>query len=209
MDSAKNLGIILDVLSFEAQINKVVKGCFVTLKRLHQVKGFLSKEYLQQLSSSLILSPIDYCNSLYYGVNSALMQKLQHVQNCAEKLVLKQRIPAGGMDRALKNLHWLEVKFRCIYKLLLIVHNCVHDRAPAEIISLVVHYADSSRTMNLRESKCSNKYGVRALSHVGPKMWNLLPPYVRDVSVTLDFKKALKSFLMTKGDEYCGWLARK
>ena len=209
VDSAKNLGIILDnVLSFESQINKVVKVCFATLKKLHQVKGFLSNEHLQQLVSSLIFSHMDYCNSLYYGVNSSLMQKLQHIQNCAAKLVMKQRIPVGGMDGVLMNLHWLKVKFRCIYKLLLIVHNCLHDRAPNEIISLL-HYADSSRTMNLQETKSSNKYGVKSFSHVGPKMWNLLPRTVRDVPDTLKFKKALKTFLMTRGDEYCRWLARE
>ena len=48
VDSAKNLGIILDnTLSFESQINKVVKVCFATLKKLHQVKGFLSEEQLK------------------------------------------------------------------------------------------------------------------------------------------------------------------
>ena len=121
VDSAKNLGIILDnILSFESQINNLVKVCFITLKKLHQVKGYLSKEHLQQLVSSLILSPIDYCNSLYYGVLSSSMKKLQHVQNCAARLVMKQRIPVGGMDRALENLHWLKVRF-CIFKLLVIV----------------------------------------------------------------------------------------
>ena len=106
------------------------------------------------------------------------------------------------------NLHWLKVKFCGIFKLLLIVHNCVHDHAPSEIVSLL-QYADSGRTMNLRETKSSNKYGVRAFSHIGPKMWNLLPRTVRDVADTLDFKKALKSFLMTRGDDYCCWLSRK
>ena len=107
------------------------------------------------------------------------------------------------------NLHWLKVRFRCIYKLLLIVHNCLHDRAPTEIVSLVCRYAESSRTMNLIETRCRNKFGVRAFSHVGPKMWNLLPKPIRDVDDILDFKKALKTFLMTRGDEFCGWLGRK
>ena len=136
------------------------------------------------------------------------MQTLQHIQNCAAKLVMKQRIPAGGMEGVFMNLHWLKVKFRCIYKLLLIVHNCIHDRAPNEIIALL-QYTDSSRTMNPRETMCSNKYGLKAFSHVGPKMWNLLPRTVRDVPDTLNFKKALKPFLMIRGEEYCHWLARK
>ena len=209
VDSAKNLGVILDsVLSFENQINKVVKACFATIKKLSQVKGFLSTEHLQQLVSSLIFSLLDYCNSLYYGVNSTLMQKLQHVQNCAARLVMKRRIPVGGMDEVLMDLHWLKVKFRCIYKILLIVHNCLHGNAPNEIMSLL-QYADSSRTMNLRETKTTNKYGDKSFSHVGGKLWNLLPRKIREVHNTLDFKKAVKTFLMSKGEEYCAWISRK
>ena len=209
VDSAKNLGIILDnILSFESQINKVVKVCFATLKKLHQIKCYLSKDELQELVCSLIFSQMDYCNSLYMGVNSTLMQKLQNVQNCAAKLIMKRIIPAGEMDKIISDFHWLKVKFRCIYKLLLIVHNCIHNRAPNEIMSLL-QYADSDRTMNLREVRSSSKYGGKAFSRVGPKMWNLLPRTVRDVVDALEIKKALKSFLMTRGDEYCHWLTRK
>ena len=67
--SAKNLGVILDdELSFECQINKVVKGCYATIKKLSQVKGFLTHEELKQLVSADIFSQIDYCNALYYGI---------------------------------------------------------------------------------------------------------------------------------------------
>ena len=69
VDSAKNLGVILDnVLSFENQINKVVKSSFTTLKQLHQVKGYFSTDDLKQLVSSSILSNIDYGNSLNTSV---------------------------------------------------------------------------------------------------------------------------------------------
>ena len=63
---------------------------------------------------------------------------------------MKQRIPVGGMDRALVNLHWLKVRFRCIFKLLVIVFNCLHDTAPVEIMSLL-QYGDSIRFKNQRE----------------------------------------------------------
>ena len=82
--SAKNLGVILDdELSFECQINKVVKGCYATIKKLSQVKGFLTHEELKQLVSADIFSQIDYCNALYYGINANFIVKLQRVQNCA------------------------------------------------------------------------------------------------------------------------------
>ena len=206
---AKNLGVILDnILSFEQHINKVVKSSYAVIKKLTQIKGFLSQEQLQQLVSSDVFSHLDYCNSLFYGINSNLIKKLQRVQNCAARLVLKRKITLGNMDKEIMSLHWLKLKYRGIYKILLIVHNCLHDNAPNETIAML-QYAESSRTMNLRETEYANKYGARAFSHVAPKLWNLLPLDIRNVHETVDFKKALKSFLMVRGEEFCGWSNRR
>ena len=151
---------------------------------------------------------LDYCNSLYYGINSSLIKKMQHVQNCAARLVSKKKIASGGLDKVMNDFHWLKVKYRPIYKVLLIVHNCLLGKAPEEIQQMI-HYGDSSRTMNLQETKFHNKYGCRAFSHVGPKLWNLLPRDVRDVVDTNNFKKSLKSFLMLRGEEFCTWANRQ
>ena len=49
-----------------------------------------------------------------------------------------------------------------------------------------------------------SSYGDRAFSHVAPKLWNLLPNEIKVEDVE-DYKKKLKSFLMTRGDEYIRW----
>ena len=207
--SAKNLGVILDnELSFECQINKVVKGCYAVIKKLFQIKGFLSEQELRQLVSSDIFSQMDYCNALYYGINANLISKLQRVQNCAARLVSKATIPTANMDNVLMDLHWLKVKFRNIYKILLITHNCLNQNAPEEIMSML-EYGVSVRTMKLQETKFSNRYGSRAFSHTAPKLWNLLPKNIRDEKVTNKFKTLLKSFLMIRGEEYLIWVNRR
>ena len=209
VESAKNLGIILDsVLSFSDQVNNVVKSCFAIIRKLSQIKGFLTEEHLQQLVSSDIFSTLDYCNALYFGMSSKLMRKLQHVQNCAARLVMKRRIPRGSLDSVIMNLHWLKVKYRNLYKILLIVHNCLLQKAPQEIMAMI-QLGDSNRTLHLREKRSLTKYGDRAFSHIGPKLWNLLPLHVRQKTETDDFKKALKSFLMLRGEEYYSWISTR
>ena len=202
VDSAKNLGVILDnELSFEQQISRVVKACFATLKKLNQVKGFFSIEELKQLVSSLIFSNIDYCNALYFGISSSLLKRLQHIQNSAAKLVLKKKIPSGKLDATLTDLHWLKVQYRSIYKLVLIVHNCLHGKSPNEITALLSS-TDSCRTNMLKQPTHRNKYGCRAFSFVGPKLWNMIPNDIRSIDNTEDFKKALKTFLIRNGDQF-------
>ena len=206
--SARNLGILLDSeLSFVDQINKVLRSCFGTIRKLSQIKGFLSEEQLKQLVCSYIFMNLDYCNSLYYGINSRLIRKMQHVQNCAVRLVSKNRIPSGCLDQVITEFHWLKVKYRPIYKILLIVHNCIQGKAPEEIQQMI-KTGDSLRTMNLQETKFHNKYGNRAFSHAGPKLWNLLPKVVRNETDTDKFKNNLKSFLMLRGEEFCTWINR-
>ena len=135
-----------DTLSFDVQVNKVVKSSNAIIKKMHQIKGFLSEDQLKQLVCSYVLSKLDYCNSLYYGISSNLLDKLQKVQNCAVRLISKQSIKSGHLDEKMKQYHWLPVRHRILYKMMLIVHNCINNKAPEEIMSMF-SYSDSARTM--------------------------------------------------------------
>ena len=202
VDSAKNLGIVLDnLLSFDTQVNKIVKSCYLIIKNITLIKNYLSENQRKQLICARIFSILDYCNSLYYGINMSLVNKLQRVQNCAAKLIFKNRIPSSRLDEKFLKLHWLKIKYRIIYKIILIVHNCLKQNAPKEIMSLI-EPGDSNRTLHLKHTRTMTKYGDRAFSHMGPKLWNMLPIRIRTVEETECFKTKLKSFLLLHGDIY-------
>ena len=87
-DSAKSLGVCLDnKFTFGKQIYATASLCFATLRKLAKLKPYLNSDQLRTLVTALILSKIDYCNSLYYGINQNLVYKLQTVQNCAARLI--------------------------------------------------------------------------------------------------------------------------
>ena len=206
VDSAKNLGVIIDgLLNFEEQVGKLVKSCFIEIRKLSKAKIYLSQQQLQVLVSSKVFSKLDYCNSLYYGLPPYVIKMLQRVQNCCAGLVWKNHIPVNtSLDDIFKELHWLRVKFRIIYKVLLIVHNCLHGKAPADIAAMLT-YSKSQRTLKLQETKSRSRYGDRAFSHVAPKLWNILPNAISEILDVVDFKTKLKTFLMTRGDEFIEW----
>ena len=210
VESAKNLGVVIDsLLNFEEHISKVVNSCFDMIRKLSKVKVFLTQQHLQELVSARILTKVDYCNVIYYGLPALTIKKLQHVQNCAARLVWKGKIPPhSSLDHIFLSLHWLKIKFRIIFKILFIVHNCLHNNAPLDVCALIVR-AQSQRTFTLVETRVNSNYGDRAFSHVAPKLWNLLPVEIREEHDLLEYKKKLKSFLMRRGDEFISWTKRK
>ena len=88
VSNVKNLGFWLDSnLSFKHQITTLKSSCFHKLRHLSKIKPHLSSKQLKILSQALVISSLDYCNSLYYGINASLLAQLQFIQNRACRIV--------------------------------------------------------------------------------------------------------------------------
>ncbi|KAI4892322.1 hypothetical protein NFI96_003465 [Prochilodus magdalenae] len=75
-----SLGVILDgQLSFSAHIANLTRSC----RFLRRIRPFLSQEATQLLVQSLVISRLDYCNSLLAGLPLRAVRPLQLVQNAA------------------------------------------------------------------------------------------------------------------------------
>ena len=82
------LGVTADeCLNFDMQINRVKSSFYNELRKLHRVKHYLSLESRKIAVQSLILSRLDYCNSLLGGTNKSSIEKLQRVQNAACRFI--------------------------------------------------------------------------------------------------------------------------
>ena len=197
VDSAKNLGVWLDEnLNFKTHIRKVVSSCFMVIREISKIKKFLPKECLCTIMCSLVLSKLDYCNALYFNINSNEINMLQSVQNSAIRLITGgHKYDRVSITPLFKQLHWLKIRERIVFKICLVVHKCVWGIAPDSLIEKVV--VSNPRTFNLIEKRFSSVYGQRAFSRAGPKLWNNLPLEMRLENDTERFKKLLKSFLMT------------
>ena len=60
----------------------------------------------------------------------------------------------------------------------------------------------NKRTLKVVEKRYYSVYGQRSFSCAGPKLWNCLPMALRMEENTDEFKKLLKSFLMTSADMF-------
>ena len=198
---ARNLGVIIDSdLCFESHIKNVIKIGYYHLRNIVKVLPFLSRADANKLVHAFIFSRLDYCNALLTGLPIRSTRPLQLLQNAAARALTRTRRRAH-ITPVLISLHWLPVRARIDFKVLLLVHKALHDKAPKYIIDMVKRYIPnrplrSAGTERLLVPQARTKtYGEASFSHYAPKLWNTLPEDLRKASSVDTFKRELKTYL--------------
>ncbi len=81
-------------------------------------------------------SRLDYCNSVLAGLLEGDIRKLQCVQNAAANLVTHSK-KYDNITPVLVDLHWLPVRSRILYKVLVLTYHALEGTAPPYIQSLL------------------------------------------------------------------------
>jgi len=72
--------------------------------------------YFHEQVHAFVTSRVDYCNSVLSSASKKVMDKLQHVQNAAARLVTGTRKYERGLSTLMHDdLHWLVVPQRVQY----------------------------------------------------------------------------------------------
>ena len=107
----------------------------------------------------------------------------------------------------LKELHWLPVRARIEFKILLITFKVIKGAAPKYLVDLV-EILQPSR-YNLRRNnnvvllarstiRTKKSMGDRAFMIAAPILWNRLPLSIRQATTIDTFKSLVKTYLFTK-----------
>ena len=103
---------------------------------------------LKRSSIALISSRLDFGNALLHNLPQSQLSKLQKLQNAAARIVTLSP-KRTHITPILQSLHWLPIKDRIVFKILLLIFHCVQGSAPQYNISLVHPYIPAR---NLRSS---------------------------------------------------------
>jgi hypothetical protein len=92
------------------------KKAILNIKSIGRIRKYLSKEDLKRLVNALVISRLDYANSILYGLPKYELDKLQRVQNAAARLITGKK-KSDHITPVLKELHWLPIKYRIHFKM--------------------------------------------------------------------------------------------
>uniref|UniRef100_A0A8P4KSI9 Reverse transcriptase domain-containing protein n=1 Tax=Dicentrarchus labrax TaxID=13489 RepID=A0A8P4KSI9_DICLA len=202
--TVRNLGVIFDQdLSFNSHIKQTSRTAFFHLRNIRKIRHILSQTDAEKLIHAFVTSRLDYCNSLLSGYPNKSIKTLQLIQNAAARVLTGTR-KRDHISPVLATLHWLPIKCRIEFKILLLTYKALHGQAPSYLKELIVPYYPTRTLRSLNAGLLvvpivpKSRTGARAFSYQAPLLWNQLPVVVREADTLTTFKSRLKTFLFDK-----------
>ena len=207
-DSWKSLGVKLDgALNLERQINSVKQKCSWTMNNLRNIRRYLNEEVKIMLVKQLVISKLDYCNSLYMNLPKTRLRKLKSILNSCVRFIYNINDRTEDLTPYYKKAHILPIEQRIVFKACLLSYKTVYGMSPnylTELVELDLPDSTTARTrakpaddnLLLKLPKMSRlKASDRRFTNYAPVTWNALPFYLRATKNISTFKGKLKNYL--------------
>ena len=145
-----------------------------------------------------MLSRIDYCNSLLFGVSAAVRPSQRLYNLClthSPASIITCRLRFDQVTPALRDeSHWLPIQQRIQYKIALLLFKCLHGMGSAYLSAMCIPEASLQNNRMLRSvahgdivqpRTHTRRIGPRSFSSAAPALWNSLPASVKNSSLII------------------------
>ena len=179
------------------------KSSYYQIRQLRQIRSSLDISSAIILANSLVISKLDYCNSLLNGLPKSSINRLQVVQNSLARTIYPSTKRSDHISPVLHKLHWLPVSSRIEFKIATLAFKVLKFQQPAYIYDLIAPYIPprSLRSSNknlLIVLDILSEMGRRSFSFASLSIWNSLPQHIRSSDSLPAFRDLLKTFLYQK-----------
>ena len=165
-----------------SHITKICASSFYYIYNIRRIRKYLSRQSTETLVHAFITSRLDYCNGHLYGLPDWL-NIWERVQNACTRLIFREQ-KFCHITPLIYELHWLPIRYRIEFKVLLITFKILNFLAPTYLSSLISLGLQTK--YNLRNSggklllsyprfKSKATLGDRSFTCATPKLWNALP----------------------------------
>ena len=203
----RNLGVIFDsTLSMTNHISAICRTAYMHLHNISRIRRYLTPEATKSLVHAFIMSRLDYGNALLAGLPLEHLKKLQRIQNIAARIITFTP-RRDHITPILRQLHWLPIKRRIEFKILLHVFRCINGTAPLYLADMLKRQCSTGRTRSSQQHLLEVprtklvSFGDRSFKVVSPRLWNALPIAIKRIVTVPLFVKALKTHIFK--EEFC------
>ena len=196
----RDLSVVFDqYLTFHDHISGICRSTHFHLRSIGIIRNLLTFDATAQLIHSLITTRLDFCNSILYNLLNNKIERLQRIQNQAVRML--KRIPRRNhISPVLRELHWLKIHDRIIFKILPLTHKAVNNTAPEYLCDLIRFNVRVRRFVHGHPlicvyyvlpqlvKLCANSFFDRSFMYAAPTLCNALDLDIRLLPLMLSKK---------------------
>jgi len=189
-------------------VGTVCKKASYQLHSIQRIRRYLDENAVKALVQALVISRLDYCNSLLIGLPTSLLHKLQLVQNTAARVISRTR-KHDNISPVMLELHWLPIEHRIMFKVALLTFKALKGMAPQYLSDMISVYTPPRALRSRSQQKLTepgfklSSFGGRSFTCIAPRLWNSLPANLKNCTTVLDFRKWLKTYLFQMAYPEC------
>ena len=187
-------------LSYSYHVNAISKSANFYLRKIRHIRNYCSTNITKRLVNYLVLSRLDYCCSLFYGIKKTEVKKLTIIRSSIRLILRLKRCEHSLTDMHKYNMKWSPFKKRSDFRLLRLMHKTLIIGIPGYrrgsiVRRQIIQYLHSSDTTVLELLNGCNAMQSRSFSRIAPARWNILPYYLRKLKSPRTFAYCLKHYL--------------
>ena len=195
-DSEKLLGVTIDnKLNFEKHINNLCDKASQKLNALARMSSYMDLPKRRLIMKAFINSQFGYCPLIWMNHSRTLNSKINRIQERALRIVYNDR--TSTFSELLTKDNSVTVHSRNLQVLATEMYKVRNGLAP-EIVNNIFQPNTSGYDLRNSDFKTENvrtvHYGTETLSFLGPNIWRILPPEMKNSTSLQIFKNKIKSW---------------
>lgn len=190
------LGLIIDdKMSFTSHINHLVSKAYNKIYMLGKIRKYINPKIAIQIFKTYILSQLEYCSHLLIGTNNTTFTKLQKAANQALRICFNAP-PLTSNFKLHATAKVLPLKYRRDIALLKQMYICARD--PRYVEKTGNRRGRSANNIRIESAFPKTEKYKKSAFYQGPKLWDLLPPNIKESESLEVFKKRHHLYFRSK-----------
>lgn len=196
-DTLKILGVILDSkLNFKAHIRVQLGKACAKASALRRLRKLISKDVMVRLYKAYVLPHLEYCSPLFLGVGNVEASKMESTNYYILRSILGYS-KTVSYDTLLRLADIKSLEQRREFQSLVLLYKCLYNQGAPYISEFFnfknVPYNLRGLSTRLELPYFNMEWMHRSFAFLACKLWNALPPTIRESKDIKSFKRSLKA----------------